>query len=66
MGNTINYNNYPPIIHYMGKEYMGGMVSATEDDMGFIIPVIELGTSQTNMVFTEFGTLTEYTGGDMS
>lgn len=24
MANTINYDNFPPIIHYMGHAYMGG------------------------------------------
>ena len=56
-------------IMYKGQEFQGKIErveSGGGDYMGFIIPVIELGTSQTNMIFTEFGTLTEYTGGDMS
>ena len=24
MASTINYDNFPPIIHYMGRDYMGG------------------------------------------
>lgn len=66
-GQVYHNSGTPPLIYYMGKAYIGGMVDTTiKDDIGFIIPVSELGTSQTNMICTELGTLTEYTGGDMS
>lgn len=29
MGNTINYKTYPPVIHYMDKEYIGGPIEST-------------------------------------
>lgn len=65
--NIYHTSAVPPIMYYCGNEIIGGAVDTTiGDDTGFMFQPTELGTSQTNMIFTELGTLTEYTGGDMS
>ena len=36
MANSINYDNYPPVIHYMGYEYIGGAIQEAAKDDGIL------------------------------
>lgn len=54
MANTINYNNYPPVIHYMGKEYIGGPVNSGGEDVEFFAKGAYVGQPGGSYVYPEY------------
>ena len=58
MSNTINYDRYPSVIHYMGNEYIGGEIKEAAKNDEVIIPVLRIGNNDINL-WAGSGTLTK-------